>query len=170
MTRDSQRQKLYDAERDVAEFEKMHRLESMFEIEAYVRCVTRDAWFVRHYGEHTIQVRDGRGHRRATGNYLLGRITMPTWSRSKMITLHELVHACVRCPRDEGAHGRNFARAYLAVVGHFLGREVGAKLKVAMAAHGVRWKAKRAGTSRGNPEALARWRQAQAAAAAPQAG
>ena len=85
-----------------------------------------------------IRVVSGRENRTA---YACGSaISMPFWSRSKFITIHEVCH--VLCSRHYGgnsiaAHGAEFATLQVAMVTHFLGEEDGLDLRLAFTRFGV---------------------------------
>jgi len=169
--RDTQRSKLYAAERAVPGFETDDRLETVADLEAYVSDICNSKWFRAHWPRiKRIAVHDGRRHRRAVaydsrgGGYwgdMVNTISMPRWSRSRMIVLHEIAHLCV--PWMRAAHGWEFADAYLRLVRHFLGQLKHDQLRDAFRRHRVRYAPKRKGTSKGNPAALAAWRARKAA-------
>lgn len=142
--RDSQRSKVYAAERSVEGFETRDRMETISEIEHYVEKVITSAWFQRRWKVKGYRIEDGRGARRATGGLHWGGVavlTFPKWSRSKMIVLHELAHACT--VKNHGglvsAHGWQFASTYLELVTHEMGKETGDALKAAFRAKKVRF-------------------------------
>ena len=84
-------------------------------------------------------VRDGRGHRNATGGPSL--VTMPRWARSTHILLHELAHTiCSRhYPRNSiAAHGWQFAECYAYLVKLFMGADAHDSLRAAYRHNGVR--------------------------------
>lgn len=118
-------------------------LPELADVRAYVAKVTRDRWFVRHFGAHAIEVLDGRGLRPATvargGD---GSITIRRRVRCRWVVLHELTHCLVSPARHEG-HGPEFVRVYLSLVRHFLGRQARRNLKAAMRAEGVRMQHRR---------------------------
>jgi putative metallohydrolase (TIGR04338 family) len=165
--RDSQKSKLYAAERQVPGFHTEDRIETVPEIEAFVATVLRSPWLVRTFGRFRIRVHDGRRHRIACAyppSFAYGHATivMPRWARSKMIALHEIAH--VMTPAVYAWHGREYAALYLQLVRHFLGAQKFRQLRTAFIACRVKYKPK--SKRRGNPEALRRWREAKAAAAA----
>lgn len=163
--RDSQKKKLYASEDKVDA--KTPDLESMLYVKLFADKVVGSAYYRKHYGHMTVDVRDGRRRRSAcaSGGYNgHGIIRMPRWSRSKMIVLHELSHLAVAYNhKDVGVtwHGREFARIYLDLVRHVLGDAKAEELKASFKAHGVKYKPKRAGGNRkGNADALRKWREA----------
>ncbi len=65
--RDSQRSKLYAAERQVPGFQTEDRLEEVPDLQAFVKTICDSVWFRREWPflRLPIQVHDGRRHRRA---------------------------------------------------------------------------------------------------------
>ena len=102
--RDSQRSKLYEAERAVT-WEGERKFETVAEIQRYVDRLTSQMWWIKRWPRITagtvltwdgfedrpaIVVHDGRGRRRAGASNRM--ITMPKWSRVEHIVLHEVAH------------------------------------------------------------------------------
>lgn len=158
MTRDSQRQKLYDAERAALDVKglTMKRWETVPEMQAYVNKLLDSAWFKRHWPRKggsegiwlgangfvfapKVEVRDGRGHRRAT--YGGGVIQMPKWARKEWVMLHELAHYVTP---QRPAHGWQFAANYLLLVQHQLGKEAADALRAKFKFFRVRYTKPRA--------------------------
>lgn len=145
--RDSQRQKVYDAERKAFEGEQID-LPEVSDMERFVAHVcglkrVRQAFpcLMRH-----VVIGDGRARRRAGGNYY--GIFMPRWSRKRWVVLHELSHTIVQRQhgvRGTAGHGWEFASVYLTLVRHVLGVPAHARLKAQFRAHRVRFKAPRKG-------------------------
>ena len=150
--RDSQRQKIYDAEDAV--FDKYNPPEwaSVHEVQEFVDYVTAtDAWKALEVGnEKPISVRDGRGRRRPGADPLSDFITMPKWTRSRWAALHELAHIAenYRADWDDGwpyenenrlvilthttaPHGPEYAGIYLYLIHSFLSEEDHDRLKAA---------------------------------------
>lgn len=149
MLRDTQRSKVYKAERvafrDHAEANE--GLREVADIEAFVRHVfslkrVQDAFprAVTEWRAGTPKVRDGRRRRSACGG--IGFISMPLWSRCKWIVLHELAHTIAfRTQYHIAAHGWEYAATYLKLVRCVLGVEAHDLLKAQFKAHRVRYKA-----------------------------
>lgn len=153
--RDTQRQKVYDAEGAAFGYAPGHSvLATPFkgygrsnltlpQAEAFVAKVTGSAWFERHYGPRwRIVVKDGRGHRRATSTGgRLGTIQLPTWARMDWVILHEVAHNVTthRLGDDAAWHGWQFAGTYLALVQHYLGADAAKALKAEFRRKKVRW-------------------------------
>ncbi len=140
--RDSQRQKLYDAER--AAFGPTKTLSTVAEVQAYADKVTGSKWWASQprLSTRTITVSDGRGsgNARAVSSY---RIQMPTHMRSEWVTLHEIAH-CAMGQRHGwdgvAAHGWQFAEFYLALVRRFLGVAAHDQLRDAFKAKRVKYR------------------------------
>lgn len=128
-TRDTQRQKLYNAENYI--HNRGLKFSDVRSMQKYVNRLTTYAWFVRRWGAMTIEVRDGRGRRRAGGfRSRSGKhyITMPTWSRREAIVLHEVGHVITET--CYAAHGREYASNLLELVDHMMGHDVWSDLKM----------------------------------------
>jgi hypothetical protein len=116
VSRDSQRSKVYSAERlwrKRLPEEKMLDLLQIQEI-AYK--------MVKHFGKPmVIHMRPGRGNRRATASPGIGwgTLTMPRWSRKMSVVCHEVAHLLVG--RDEPWHGYVFCKTMIRVVREFMG-------------------------------------------------
>lgn len=147
--RDSQRQRVYDAEKFLQDVGP--RMETVAEIQAYVDHLLSSAWFRRRWprvARKGIEVRDGRGRRRAVAETIWGvnLIRMPAWSRSKAVILHEVAHHCTdeaHGLRDVAAHGWQFAGTLLELVTHEMDDVYGMHLKDRYKAEKVRFKAPR---------------------------
>lgn len=163
--RDTQRSKVYAAEAVLP-----HGLQfpTILDCQAYVNRVLADAWFLRTFGHHAIEVRHGGGSSsaRAVGTRL---IQLPLWARHQRTILHEIAH-CIR-PLDgwaKGAktwsalvggkaggwrgypihthhagHGREYAHTYLMLVQHFMGADAARQLRASFRLKGVKFTAKR---------------------------
>ena len=111
------------------------RIESVKDIQKWIDSITDSDWFRsylipaneeelsdhitprhRHY---RIQVKDGRGRRRAGGSSA-GYITLPVWSRTRITILHEVAHVIIR---TKPWHGKAFTRCVLDLVHEFVGPE-----------------------------------------------
>jgi putative metallohydrolase (TIGR04338 family) len=132
--RDSQRSKLYAAERTVR---AGRRFPDLAACQKYVERVLESSfWAARHPGIAKIEVRDGRGRRHAGSYDHAQRIALPRWARSERIILHELAHQST--PVTCAAHGPEFTRNYLDLVAHFMGPTSAAELGATLRAHRVR--------------------------------
>lgn len=149
--RDSQRSKVYAAERRI---QTGRTYGSVADMQARVDRLTDSAWFARRWPRlHRtgILVLDGRGRRRACateayhpsrGDYVPA-IKMPLWSRQPAVLMHEIAHHCADETygiRDVAAHGWQFAETMLVLTRHVMGDEVHATLKASYKEHKVRFK------------------------------
>lgn len=121
--RDSQRSKVYSCEyvlRDAGMVGR-ERLETVEEMQAWVNKLLASAWWKKHYRSVSkVTVKDGRGQRRALAHTWRNTISMPKWSRSKGVIIHELAHLVT--PLAAPSHGWEFCANYLELVRHFLGQ------------------------------------------------
>lgn len=140
MIRDTQRLKLYRAERMTRAF--LAEPMDWYDTRAYVGRVTASKFWQEEFG-HGVVVCDGRARTSAAaiGGHT---ITLPRWSRVPIIILHELAHIAIYRKQRYGvaSHGREFAAMYLRLVRRFLGVETHDQLKAAFTANKVRFKPK----------------------------
>jgi putative metallohydrolase (TIGR04338 family) len=137
--RDTQRSKLYKAERTLENFSGVacnERLETVAEIVSFVNRLVWRAPIQARYGNlvgvRQVAIKDGRGRRAAGGS--MGFITMPTWSRSKLVVCHELAHTiALRKYGQRGVawHGPEYAAIYLDLVQFGISKETADKLRAA---------------------------------------
>jgi putative metallohydrolase (TIGR04338 family) len=136
--RDSQRARVYRAERAVPDG---RRLPTLADVQQYVDRVTTSALWRRLAPERPrVEVRDGRGRRRA-GSYVgLPAIAVPRVHRRERHVLHELAHQLADATGSpaEPAHGWRFAAALLLLVRERLSPGAADALRAAYAAAGVR--------------------------------
>ena len=144
--RDSQRSKVYAAEQatSMCRAGAEPDLRSMKDLAEFVngRIVGSSYWRRSHPKVKAVIVADGRGRSAAGGSYYRRRITMPLWSRSRLIVCHELAH--VVTDPEEPAHGWAFCAEYLRLVERFIGRAEAEELRASFKAHGVKYLAPRA--------------------------
>lgn len=131
--RDTQRQRVYDAERSVPRV--LIGTGSVDEVVEFVGQVVGSAWWRKRCTTGVVQVKDGRGRRIACayGN----TIKLPRWARSKQIVLHELAHIL---SDGDAPHGREFAAAQLALLDRFGEPGDGKILRDAYTAKRVKWR------------------------------
>lgn len=157
--RDSQRQKVYDAEAWSAGREFGSGPEGLAEIEAYYRKLLSQKTLRRRFGEAMCSGQIaviGGGSTRAS--YHRGRgepfaskrrrglsdhaIMFAASNRNELVALHELAHHLTRNAAEP--HGWEFAAAYLWLVRNRLGAEEARKLREAFRRTGARYTAPRA--------------------------
>jgi putative metallohydrolase (TIGR04338 family) len=132
--RDSQRSRLYDAERALR---GGRRFVTVDECQAYVDGVLASEWWRSRFPRvRAIRVTDGRGRRHAGAFVESARIALPKWARTERVLLHEIAHHAA--PRAAAAHGPEFARIYVELVREFRGEKPARRLLAALHAHRVR--------------------------------
>lgn len=132
--RDSQRSRVYAAERGVPQGAKF---KGFAECRAYVDGIVASGWWREKFPHvPTVEVKDGRGRRHAGGSAQHRFVTLPRWARNELIVLHELAHV-VDAPNNPG-HGPEFARLYLEFVREWRGESAAARLEASFEAHGVK--------------------------------
>lgn len=139
--RDSQKTKVYHAEYVLLKegMAGRERLATVEEMQAWVDKITASAWWRKRYPRVTkITVQPGAGQRRALAFPYRRIISMPKWSRTKGIILHEITHLVV--PTHLAAHGWEYCAEYLAIVKHFLGKADHDALKAAFDSERVRYR------------------------------
>lgn len=144
--RDSQRGKLYQAERLIP---KGIAYPTLDQTRGYVDYITGSRWWYIFtngvfgvYADGTVEIRDGRGRSKPASLTGQAAITLPRAARCERIILHELAHqACdARYGPDKAAHGRHFASVYAALIGRWMGIEAKRALLDAYRAKGVCWR------------------------------
>lgn len=143
-TRDSQKAKLYRAERVAfgTAFGTLLEDGSVAACERYVRRVTSSKTWAKLLSEARkspgpIEVEDGRGCRIARGSGY--SIKLPRWARTVPVILHELAHVA----RPLARHNWPFADAFLRLVSRFLGVDEAARLLEAFRRYHVRVRPKK---------------------------
>lgn len=145
--RDTQRKKLYRAERCV---DLVKRFESLGKVDLYLARVFSHKWFQRHHPRARMYlVEDGRGRRHAAGSSRGTTCLMwlPRHARSEKTVLHELAHGLTNLKHGHGTawHGHEFARIYLDLVRHYAGKEAADQLRAGYKKHRVRYNPPRKG-------------------------
>jgi len=137
---DSQRQKLYDAQRKVTGGETYSEME---EVAREVAGILSKAWWQRRYATGSVTLRPGNGARRASakGNSVSGSLNLPKFGRCERTIIHELIHLTVPVPH--AWHGRLFASRYLEAVYWRLGDAAGDTLKEGYREENVKWHPRR---------------------------
>lgn len=175
--RDTQRERLYRAEREAFLAKGISSMAdapkdfaTMLAIDEYVETVRTSKWLAVHYPRGAmapVRLVGGRGC-----NATESRIMLAKWGYVKWIVLHELAHVVTdRHHRYEKlpGHGREFARVYLALVRRWMGVAEYEKLRREFKLHRVKYSVKKARAKtghlpKGNPGALAAYREKRKAA------
>lgn len=153
--RDSQRQRVYDAERIA--FDDAHgpiaitlgKTISVDECQKLVDVVCLSPYLREKYGvtRATPVVVAGHGNRdRGCYKYRRNEIHLPEWTRQRWYVLHEVAHYFVPRTADRAAHGQEWAACYVDLVRAYLGHGAENALIAAFRAKRVTWKPKRAYT------------------------
>lgn len=155
--RDSQRQKLYNAERAVkwGEFTTVggylgNQLLDVEEADAWTRRVAR--WALDQSRSNvspnglSINWHNGMSGGASAGSWGVMQFSKP--ARKPWVILHEMAHVChpgfaPGADGDNRPHGWQFCDHYLALVQHFMGVEAAKALRTSMKAHKVRYRPKR---------------------------
>ena len=139
--RDSQRSKVYKAERTLPQYRQNGM--SIEDVREFVDKIMDSNWlkgkYPYAYGHSKVIVKDGRGRRKAGGCFTY--ITMPKWSRSKLVVLHELAHSIterqyVGC--QVASHGREFCSILISLTRRWISKDVGRALKAAFKKYRVK--------------------------------
>ncbi|MFP1646285.1 hypothetical protein [Pontitalea aquivivens] len=169
-SRDSQRSKLYKAEREAWQVFSSP-LATVADIRQYLERQSTRKPLQHRYGdainvtEWELEIADGRGtlHAAAYGSH---RISIPLWARNNGVVLHEWAHIIHNRLEIDGrissttfdlwrhgsrrqelrggaSHGWQFAAIYLDLVHFCIGKEAAAALKEAFKKHKVRYRPKR---------------------------
>jgi len=180
MARDTQRSKLYDAERASGLEHVSHPRRGHWEpmtvpeCQALAQKALRSAYVRRrHPSAERVARRSTFEYGRSGGraNQFTGEVRLGLWARQPLVVLHEVAHLLT--PSSEPAHGWKFAATFLDLVRAGMGVEAHDKLKASFTKHKVRFRApqKRAPLSPERKAALtaqlAAARQAKAAASPP---
>ncbi len=141
--RDSQRSKVYRAERVLTERGRLSagRLETVEEMQAWVDSIIASPWWKKQvFGRSVkfIKVESGAGQRRALAYPWKNAISMPRWSRSKGIILHEMAHLITA--RCHPSHGWQFCASLLMLVEKWCGKEDALALKNEFSRSGVKFR------------------------------
>jgi putative metallohydrolase (TIGR04338 family) len=145
--RDTQRQKLYDAEG--LAFGEAEAEMTLDECQALVDKVLASKVIQRKYrrAQYQLTVTDGRSRR--SGGYFAGwddsTIALPRWARQKWVVLHETAHHLAHGP-DAAGHGWQFAACYLYLVRVYMGKGQEQALMAAFKAKRVRFREPRTRT------------------------
>lgn len=142
---DTQRQRLYNAEREVSTFHQLD-FESLSEVNRFVqRFIKRKAWTTKTPVRKVEVVSYNRVW--ATGSHIVetletwGRLDLPKWGWNKMVIAHELAHVMTPPIANVRAiHNFEFAGTYLYLVNKICGKDVEDELIKAFFRNDVDWK------------------------------
>ncbi len=155
--RDTQRSKLYKAEREAFQ-ENVVYYPEMDDMAQYVaKTLSRapiKARYADDFGKNRLQIKDGR--RRSSAGGCDRFITIPRAMRKDWVILHELAHALTQ--RKYGyyvaAHGWQFAAIYIDLIHFMKGKDAADALKASFRKNRVRWRPKQKRVA--TPEQIAR--------------
>lgn len=147
--RDGKQSAFYRAEDAALKYHNQKRFPTLAHIEDYVhKTVLRDKWFRRTFGRLSVRVLASDKKEHSAGN--VGYIKMAKEHYVEYIVLHELAHGIAPLsgwaagdPREQAAHGRQFAHTYLLLVQHFMGAEAAKKLRESFRKHKIKYTAPR---------------------------
>lgn len=139
--RDTQREKVYRAERDTFGHWKpgFATLEDLRESQQYANRVTSSKVWRELGGPPFVLVKDGRSRTRAA---MVGRtaIAVPRWARSEAMILHELTHIMMfKVDRWAAYHGPQFVLMMRVLVEAHLGLEERQRYDHALEYHRAKW-------------------------------
>jgi hypothetical protein len=141
--RDSQRGRVYKCDDVANRHWDNRRIETVPELQAFANLCFTHPDIRAKYGKTVRKfavVRDGRRCRRALGGP--AGIQMPRWSRTLVITCHELAHTITirHYGRGVQAHGVYFCEAYLDLIKAMGTAFLYETLKTAFDEHGVHYR------------------------------
>ena len=135
--RDSQRQKVYDAENLLPEYQHKIGQGSLAEAEAFVNMVLATSWW-QSQPNHLPKLRITAGAKHGLANRAKAHIALPPFARSQLICLHELAHILTPVTADVAGHGPEFARAYIDLVNEFMRDDCARRLRAVFDLGGVK--------------------------------
>lgn len=147
-TRDNQKQKLYNAEREAFKglpCNELHDL-SVADCQAFIDKIVNSRWW---RGRYTLlsspEVKSGKGARWATARPYEHSIVLPLWARKPWVMLHELAHYAPEYKRIGrrfriASHGPEFAKEYLALVERWIGKKEADLLRAAYKTNRVKYR------------------------------
>jgi len=138
--RDTQQQRLYDAEKFLRT--EGRQFQSIDEIQTYIDRLVAEAWWGRRYRRVKINIKMGRAGSAARAYNYGNRISMPQWAWHESIVLHEVAHLIVNQVYGVdgvAGHGREFARILVGLVDHKMGKANGKALRESFRKHKVKF-------------------------------
>lgn len=143
--RDSQRSKVYKAERESGIFKSSYRFDnreamSIEECQQYVDKIISSKYVQRTWnlrGNERVSVVVGRGGGMAYNSpFGAGHISLGVWARQEAIVIHEVAHLLAG---DRARHNWQFCETYLKLIRHFMGKEAHDRLKASFKQHRVKY-------------------------------
>ena len=137
-TRDFQRKRVYDAERDLFPVERFPPDLSLWECEQLLHRMYRDTRYrdMEKARASVPVLKDGRGRRRAGYSRPKHVISLPRYYRKAWVVAHEVAHTFVDHNRVPG-HGEEFMAVYIDLLERYCGMD-GARLLGHFTERGVR--------------------------------
>jgi hypothetical protein len=140
MKRDSQRQKVYDAERFVT---TRRQFGSLDEVKQFISTVVGSRWWKTKYpfARREFKFIVGPDWWRASMGWM-GTLVLPKSKWNDFVVLHELTHVAMykhRLGRNSPAHGRVFCNHLLQIIRRFAGDQSWEELKEGFKAKRVKW-------------------------------
>lgn len=136
--RDSQKQKLCDAESCFRNHTEGRKFNSLAEAQAYADKFLKSAWVERRWGKQDKITIEEIPSGDASARKCAKKIWLPrSWAFNEVVLLHELCH--IVHPYGTGvSHGRYFARSFLEAIGHKLGKDNKQRLRKEYIRYGVK--------------------------------
>lgn len=138
--RDFQRQRVYNAESEWRLGMKNQKKEFPILTLDELHSKGKEILESRHISDY-LEIRDGRGHRRATAKtsrFGWSTLTFPCWSRTLPILVHEVAHVVAnRTAGKRVGHGPEFCRAMLRLVRDYISPSEASLLQVYYMKHRV---------------------------------
>jgi putative metallohydrolase (TIGR04338 family) len=144
--KDTQMQKVYDAEQAVFHNATASGFQSFEEVNAFVAKVFASAWFKRHFPQayRPPRLHEHNGGRTAFARGYSIHLPKNDFGKKKWVVLHELAH-CLTPSRSQEAghilqsHGREFCAIYLKLIGHGIGPKTQKALRDSFRQHKVKY-------------------------------
>jgi putative metallohydrolase (TIGR04338 family) len=135
--RDSQRKRLYKAEKAVPSVQKFF---SVWEVQQYVNKITQSKYWANNSPTAVVIVTDGRGRKKggAVTKGGVGYIKMPQFTRYDVYILHELAHIMSPPSFTKAGHGPEYCRVYLSLVKEFMGPTSADLMRVSFKEHKIK--------------------------------
>jgi putative metallohydrolase (TIGR04338 family) len=141
--RDTQRSRVYKAEKAIGTTHSGERLREVRDVERFIKKQFARKAITRRYPDATraVKIHDGGG-RRAAAAYGTWKISLPLWARCELVIIHEMAHIIAHRHYGEcniAGHGWQFCAVFLDLVRFIMGREAHDALKASFKKHKVRF-------------------------------